>query len=623
MNWFLWKDGNRVGPYSSTEVRELIRAGQITTAHVACAEGSGAWKPLALIPEFSAAPAASAGGVPSTDSVRHVSLPQMSANSTCSSPSGVDGVTFPDPRTAPRSAEAPGPPPATTSSSFYAVRHWRGDLPLPVSYWVNGILISAVVYIAAALLSRAADFPSAPRFWSVLAILLWVTAGVGAVWQVVGVWRSAGRHVSKGGSGRWSRAARAAVVLGAAQLLFVFVTQALPQVAEYGRMAFGSDPINGYQLRLLRNGSELEVSGYIAFGLTDRVRTALDAHPGITLVHLNSDGGRVAEARKLRDLIASRDISTYTSTRCLSACVIPFLAGVRRLIAPGAKVGFHQYSFAGTTGAAVLEEMETDKRYFELRGVSAAFVHQAFRTSDVLWYPTADQMRAAGYITGYAGTDDVALSGVPAGEIARLDQALRKEPLYSAIAEHEPDVYRQITAAVKEGFLNGRSLAELRSRTTPLIQGLSRKRLPFASDEAVVSFARVMVDEIDALNRQDPEKCRAYLFPDGDAAEDVRSELGPGLVQRELTALGDVIGSAASGQWRPPSEDEVAPIRGRVMSKLALTWSAGDFEQLQHLDRRDDPARVCRVCCGFYRAITSLPHHEAGPLLRSIFTGGQ
>jgi hypothetical protein len=455
----------------------------------------------------------------------------------------------------------------------------------------------------------------------VLAIALWVTAFLGAIWQVVGVWRSAGRHVSEGGSARAGRAARAAVVLAAGQLLFVFATQALPQVSEYGKMAIGSDPINGYQLRVLRNESELEISGYIPFGLTDRVRTELDAHPGITLVHLNSDGGRVAEARKLRDLIASRRISTYTATRCLSACVIPFLAGVRRLIAPGAKVGFHQYSFAGSTGTAVLEEMETDKQYFESRGVSAAFVQQAFRASDALWYPTPEEMRAAGYITGYAGNDDVALSGMPAGEIAKLDEALRKEPLYSAIAEYEPDVYQQITAAVKEGFLSGQSLAELRSRTTPLIHELSRKRLPFASDEAVVSFARVLADETDALNRQDPEKCRAYLFPNGNAAEDVRAQLGPDLVQSELVALGDVIRSAASGQWRPPSEDEVAPIRARVMSRLSLTWPADDLEQLRHLDRRDDAARVCRVCCGFYRAIASLPYGEAGPLLRSMFAG--
>ncbi len=612
MNWFVWKDGNRFGPYSSDDLRALIGDGHITTSHVVCAEGSTVWRPLALIPEFAGLRSEQQASGPDADAVQHVSLPPAQAD--VQSPRLTPLENRPVPRARITSPPAP-------SASSYVVRHWRGELPLRVSYWVNGILMSATVSAAAALLSRAADFPSAPRFWSLLAILLWVFAFGGCVWQVVGVWRSAGRHASQGGRAGWSAAAKAAVVLGVIQLLFVFRTQALPQMAEYGRMALGRDPINGYQVRVLRKASEIEISGYIAFGLTDQVRTVLDGRPEISLVHLNSDGGRVAEARKLRDLIASRRLSTYTSTRCLSACVIPFLAGERRLIAANAKVGFHQYSVAGTTGAGVLEEMETDKRYFVSRGVSAAFVEQAFRRSDMLWYPTPDQMRSAGYITGYADSDEVGLSGMPVAEIDRVEQALRKEPLYSAIAEHEPDVYQQIAAAVKEGFLHGETLADVRGRTTPIIQELSRKRLPFASDEAVVTFARVMVDEIDTLNRADPEKCREYLFPrDGDSG-DVRAELGNGLLQREMMAMDDVIRTAASGQWKPPSEDEIAPIRSRLVSRFALTWPADDVEQLQHLDRGGDAARVCRVCYRLYAAVTALPRHEAGAMLRSMFAG--
>jgi hypothetical protein len=601
MNWFVWKDGARLGPYSTAELQALVRDGQIAPVHVACQEGSRVWKPLALIAEFA---------VPSTADLRHVSLPQGD---------NVPGVpALAPPGDAPRRNPPTRP---TRTNSNYLVRHWRGELPLATSYWVNGILVSGTVSIGAALLSRAADFPSAPRFWSVFAIGLWIAALTGALWQVVGVWRSAGRHASNGGSAGWGTAARVAVVLGAIQLVVVFGTQAVPQIAEYGRMALGRDPINGSRVRLLRGGTELEVSGYIAFGLTDKVAVMLDAHPDIVVVHLNSDGGRVAEARKLRDLIADRRLSTYTSTRCLSACVIPFLAGQRRLIAANAKIGFHQYSFAGSTGTAVLQEMETDKRYFVSRGVSEAFVRQAFRHSDTLWYPTPQEMRTAGYVTGLAGNDDVGLSGIAASDIDSIDETLKKEPLYAAIAEHEPDVYRDVAAAVKEGFLLGQSLAELRRRTAPLVQDLTRKRLPFASDEAVVSFARVMVDEIAALNHADPEKCRAYLFPDGDGLEDVRAELGPDLVQREMTTMGDVIASAARGQWRPPSEEEIAPIRARLASRFALTWSPEDLDQLQHLDRRGDPARVCRVCYGLYRTVVSLPRHEAGPMLRSMFAG--
>jgi hypothetical protein len=58
-------------------------------------------------------------------------------------------------------------------------------------------------------------------------------------------------------------------------------------------------------------------------GLANDLRRSLDAHPTVKLIHLNSDGGRpaarieqagVGEARRIRDLIEARGLSTYTAT---------------------------------------------------------------------------------------------------------------------------------------------------------------------------------------------------------------------------------------------------------------------------------------------------------------------
>src|SRR6185503_17987029 len=114
-----------------------------------------------------------------------------------------------------------------------------------------------------------------------------------------------------------------------------------------GRIAVGRDSIGRYDLRVLRDATELEVRGAIAFGLTDQVRAALDASPSIRLVHLNSNGGRLSEARKLRDLIAERGLTTFTATGCLSACTIAYAAGKTRLIGREAALGFHRYAFPG------------------------------------------------------------------------------------------------------------------------------------------------------------------------------------------------------------------------------------------------------------------------------------
>src|SRR5439155_11997846 len=106
-------------------------------------------------------------------------------------------------------------------------------------------------------------------------------------------------------------------------------------------------PGDRYTLRLLRQNTELEVSGGIGFGLTDEVKRYLDAYPGIQVIHLNSIGGRIVEAHKLRDLIASRKLTTYSSEGCLSACATAFLGGVVRVLHEDARLGFHQPSFPG------------------------------------------------------------------------------------------------------------------------------------------------------------------------------------------------------------------------------------------------------------------------------------
>jgi hypothetical protein len=156
-----------------------------------------------------------------------------------------------------------------------------------------------------------------------------------------------------------------------------------------------------YEVRVLSGGVELEVTGPIGHGLTNEVLTALDANPGVSLIHLNSKGGRVLEARKLRDLILERHLSTYTGSECFSACVIAYAAGARRLIDPTAKLGLHQY--AGQKAADLEYQYDIDRRFLLARGVSKAFVERAFKTPNTaVWIPSHRELLDAKLVTGLA-----------------------------------------------------------------------------------------------------------------------------------------------------------------------------------------------------------------------------
>ncbi len=147
-----------------------------------------------------------------------------------------------------------------------------------------------------------------------------------------------------------------------------------------------------------------------------------------------------------------------------------------------------------------------------------------------------------------------------------------------------------------------------------------RKRLPFASDGAVVDFARLMVDQLEVL-QPEPDKCLAFMSPGGAPGVDFRDVFGKDLMQREQAVMADVIRSA-DGSWRPPRESDVAPVRAELFAQLLGTWPAADLEQMSHLDRPGvDPARACRVCRDFYRTIAGMPRDKAGPMLRYTFAG--
>jgi len=289
----------------------------------------------------------------------------------------------------------------------YIVRHWQGELSLPVSYWINGFLgavaISAV-FLCIRLLIAPAD---SPLGFAIAISVAGCFLVVATLWQLVGVWRSAENHKGRGGSSFWAWLARFMVILGFLGLASSLSEQTLPQLEEYWNIAFGDPEMGKHELHILRGGTELEYLGGITFGATEEVRKLLDADPAVRIIHLNSPGGRVAEARELRDLIRQRGLTTYTATNCASACTIAFMGGAQRFIAPEAKLGFHRGSFQGATNEELAQENDADRGALVEVGVSAWFADRAYSTpSDSMWWPTSGELTQAGVVTGIASPDD-------------------------------------------------------------------------------------------------------------------------------------------------------------------------------------------------------------------------
>lgn len=282
----------------------------------------------------------------------------------------------------------------------FIARHWRGDLPLGVSYWLIGVALTVLVLLALPLLGEAlgdVDLDARASGAAVLGFYLFAVALT--AWQLVGIWRSAGRHVARGGRRLWARLARVMVVIGVLRALFDFSGEGVPLVSEGVRLLVGIDTTPAYQLRLVPEASAIELRGGMPFGTTAAVIELLDRHPAVEVVQLNSVGGRLHEAMLLAGELERRRLVTHTSDECSSACVVVYLAGRKRYLAPGARLGFHSASVAGLGGELAQEPNREMAAVFRHHGLPENFIRRALATPhDTMWYPPAEELLALGVI---------------------------------------------------------------------------------------------------------------------------------------------------------------------------------------------------------------------------------
>lgn len=179
----------------------------------------------------------------------------------------------------------------------YFVRHWRGELSLGVSYWANGLLATFLVLFAANTLVALQDSASL-KLVAFLSVVLYVTAIIASVWQMVGIWRSASNHVSRGGSSVWATLAKVAVVFGVIRVLAPVVNTYVPQTIEMASIIAGDKGMPSYAIRVLPGGTEVEFRGGLRAGCAKELERVLSAVPQAKVLHIESPGGRINEAKK-------------------------------------------------------------------------------------------------------------------------------------------------------------------------------------------------------------------------------------------------------------------------------------------------------------------------------------
>ena len=590
-SWFVFTEGQQHGPVAAQHLIAFLEAHSGSPVYV-WRDGFADWTLASDVPELAVSPL----------------LPPPPAT-----------LQLP-----PAAAEAPTEPQAPPDRQNIVARHWRGDLPLWASYWLV-VWLGNILFAALGILIAKAFRPESgynPLNVFAIIVLTWSSVMAVVTWQLVGTWRSANRYAQtrhRAGLGAaWGRVAQAAVILGAIGNIVTFVREGAPQLVEVTGMAFRNDPdVPDYAIRVMRDGTEAEIVGGFKFGLTDDFVKILAASRQITVVHLDSIGGRLGEGEKMFKLIRDRGLNTYVSSKCLSACTLAFAGGRQRFLHKDAALGFHKGTFPG------LREGDFDsiqRNVFRSAGFDETFISTALSTPhNEMWRPSPQALVRAKVVTTIADGTRFAFSGLGADlskdRIAKvLASAL---PVFDTIRARFPDQYDALAEEYYNNLVKGKTEAEtieaLRGKLMPFIRTL----LPMADDEVLADYNRLLQDQYHELSAKDPSRC--YMYASGeDTRANFSSELSKALLQRELSLNERAVKTASKRE--PPDKRLIESLWQKVHAQMSAggvsnaDWALFETKKVQKASH----ARYCTIATIFVQEVGRLSQHETAILMREI-----
>lgn len=342
-------------------------------------------------------------------------------------------------------------------------KHWHGDYSLGKAYWLIGVGLTCCLSLLAYAINQLLTYLTvdSSSYGAMVAGLYAFTAAF-TVWQLVGIWRSAKYHTSNGGRQGWATAAQIMVVVAALRAVFDFNQFGLPMMQTGVGLMTSGELSNRVELRVLNQGTELELIGPFPQGTAQSVQTMLQRFPSIRVIHLNSPGGLITEGVALYQLIQEYQLDTYVPSACSSACTIAFMGGQNRYLSKRGILGFHSASVHQLDGETVQQVNDDFKRIYRQHGVSESFIRQAVAVSGAdIWYPGPLELVEARVVNALVPSERFA----PSNAIHNLSKTWHTELL---------------------------------------VQG---------PDAELVAFWRANVDIMNYLNYVDAQYCVDYLYP--------------------------------------------------------------------------------------------------------------
>ena len=502
----------------------------------------------------------------------------------------------------------------------YIGKHWRGELILVVSFWINLIFIKFCIRLFETWLTETTLIENpvfASQVWIGYLFIVFIFI---YPWQIIGLWRSANRHIEETQKKFWPGVVKVLIVLGLFQTVGI-VNTSLPVYKELYQLGIGKDQYGDYRVELIENGSLIHLKGGLGFGISKEVKQLVAKNPNVKGIILDSAGGRIYEGRELSKIILINGLDTYSIKGCYSACGTAFISGNKRYLGDGANLAFHQYH-STSKNLKLTDEMASEQKkdllIYQRRDISQDFIDRIFSAEkDDLWYPTIDEMMTARVIHGIVNPSNLKPIKYESFTTSEIDKSLMSISTFITIKKYDPEEYKQIVKNFALLMEKGASRIEFQQATNNYTQVLANKLLPTTSDKALIAFIRAFINALVKLEKNDPILGMKYLYPDKYGSLEYTKYFNTEEMKPMLNALSLVIKD--SYEIKNPQLNTSAA--EELFEKIAT--QLGDdikYIEIQELKNKDDYSKACNTIVKFYNLILLEDFKIAANGLRYAFS---
>lgn len=505
------------------------------------------------------------------------------------------------------------------------IRYWKGQVSLPISYWVVGIGVNAFIFASAELLAVA--MTSSSRSWHLGAYILglYSLTFVLVTWKSVGLYRTARKHPLRTGDTGWATIALIMLFIGLINFSFQIYRTGIPIIKSGVEIILGQTNLEKTEFRIMNDGKDLELMGNIDIGSNKMLIEQLHLHPNVTRIHLHSSGGRILAASRMMKTIKQYKLDTYVKTECASACTLLFIAGQNKLLASDAKLKFHAPGIGGTSTHDIEELGQFTQQAYEQEDLPAWFVMRVMETPhDTFWVPSESELFKAKIIDQIVDAKLLPTSGLgPVSSITteQLEIGLQTVDYMYAMKQYDPNTYQQIIDINLKGMIAGIPLNSISAQVRDVVY---EERLPIylssASNEALVVYWQAQIYHMKELKEQYPLACASLSFPEQVPVqnrygnEGGMSEMARSKEMESLTLLIQTY-SEQHAKFDDATKDA-------LVQELLAKLGERDEKYLEVISSAksyiNQPTLLCEASIALNEAFVSFDKDTSGQLLRSL-----